>query len=470
MKREPKCNRKKARYARLPEHLQHINLNAAGIDVGSGSVFAAVPQGRDVETVREFPCYTADLHRLADWLVECQIDTVVMESTGVYWIPVFELLESRGFAVQLVNARHVKNVPGRKTDVLDCQWLQQLHTYGLLQGSFRPPELVCALRAYLRQRANLVRYASAHIQHMQKALIQMNLLLHNVVSDLTGTTGMRIMKAILAGERDPVALANLRDPRCKNSVETIRRSLEGHYRDEHLFTLQQAVDLYEVYQTRIAECDRQIEHHLQRFEVKTDDSAPQPPQPGKKQKNTPGFELHAHLFRITGVDLTRIDGLDAHSILKLVSETGIDMTPWRTEKHFTSWLGLCPGNKVSGGKNLSGKTKPAVNRAASVFRLAAHGLHNSKSALGAYLRRQKARLGAPKAITATAHKLARIYYRMLKFGTAYVDAGQDYYEEQYRKRVVHNLSRKAHAMGLTLVPIESQHPDSAVPQTQCATA
>jgi transposase len=467
MKREPKCNRKKARYARLPEHLQHINLNAAGIDVGSGAVFAAVPQGRDVETVREFPCYTADLHRLADWLVECQIDTVVMESTGVYWIPVFELLESRGFAVQLVNARHVKNVPGRKTDVLDCQWLQQLHTYGLLQGSFRPPELVCALRAYLRQRANLVRYASAHIQHMQKALTQMNLLLHNVVSDLTGATGMRIMKAILAGERDPVALANLRDPRCKNSVETIRRSLEGHYRDEHLFTLQQAVDLYEVYQTRIAECDRQIEHHLQRFEVKTDDSAPQP---GKKQKNTPGFELHAHLLRITGVDLTRIDGLDAHSILKLVSETGIDMTPWRTEKHFTSWLGLCPGNKVSGGKSLSGKTKPAVNRAASVFRLAAHGLHNSKSALGAYLRRQKARLGAPKAITATAHKLARIYYRMLKSGTAYADAGQDYYEEQYRKRVVHNLSRKAHAMGLTLVPIESQHPDSAVPQTQCATA
>lgn len=469
MKRKSKRKSNKVHQLDLPKHLQHVNLNAAGIDVGAASLFAAVPEGRDVKTVREFSSYTADLHRLADWLTECQIDTVVMESTGVYWIPVFELLESRGFEVKLVNARHVKNVPGRKTDVLDCQWLQQLHTYGLLEGSFRPPEMVCALRAYLRQRANLVRYGGVHIQHMQKALTQMNLLLHNVVSDITGLTGMRIIKAILSGERNPAALATLRHPRCKNSVETIRRSLEGHYRDEHLFALQQAVELYEIYQTRIAQCDQQIERQLLRFQAKADKSAPTPPGAQQTPKNAPSFDLHSHLFRITGVDLTRIDGLDTHSVVKLISETGIDMTPWTTEKHFTSWLGLCPGNKVSGGKSLSGKSKPVVNRAACVFRLAAHSLHNSKSALGAYLRRQKARLGTPKAITATAHKIARLYYRMLKHGTDYVDAGQDYYEQQYKRRVINNLHRKARAMGYTLIPIEPLHPQPVRPQNQSVT-
>ncbi len=437
---------------KLPKHLKHINLHAAGIDVGSRSHFVAVPEGATEDPVREFSSFTDDLHLMADWLIACDITTVAMESTGIYWIPVFEILENHGLDVKLVNARHVKNVPGRKSDVLDCQWLQQLHSYGLLAGAFRPAEQICTLRAYVRQRMNLVRYAASHIQHMQKALAQMNLQLANVVSDITGMTGMRIINAILNGERDPLVLARMRDPRCKNSTETIARSLFGNYRPEHLFSLKQAVDLYAFYQRQIDECDHQILAQLSSFDA--DDS-------GSDPKSELPVTIGEALQQMTGVDLTRIDGIDNNSALKIIAEIGTDMSRWKSAKHFASWLGLCPGTKISGGKVLSSKTKLVANRAAMTFRMAAFTLFRSKSALGAYLRRQRSRLGAPKAITATAHKLARLVYAMLKYGTDYVDAGQEYYEERYRTRVVQNLKRKARELGFELIEISGLEPKTA---------
>ena len=437
----------------LPKHLQCLNLNAAGIDIGSKSHFVAVPVGTDDEPVREFECFTADLHRLADWLISCGVTTVAMESTGTYWIPVFEILESRDLEVKLVNARHVKNVPGRKTDVLDCQWLLQLHTYGLLSGAFRPPEQICALRAIIRHRMNQVRYSSAHIQHMQKALIQMNLLLHNVVSDITGVTGMRIIKAILDGERDSRVLAGLRDKRCKNSIDTISKSLEGNYRHEHLFSLKQAVDTFEFYQGQITDCDREIENLLSGFDSATRSLPLQPSDDtsSKPRRIEKTFNLQNELNRVSGVDLTKIDGIDSITALKVISEIGLDMDRWKSEKHFASWLGLSPGSKISGGKRLSGKTKPVVNRAAMALRMAASSLYKSSCALGAYYRRMKSRLGAPKAITATAHKLARMVYSMLKNGTSYTDVGQDYYEQTYKTRVIKNLKKRAQQLGYELI-------------------
>jgi len=434
------------RSAKLPKHLLHLNQHAAGIDVGSRSHFVAVPDGTDEQSVREFLTFTDDLERLAEWLISCGVTTVAMESTGIYWIPVFEILEYHGLEVRLVNARHVKNVPGRKSDVLDCQWLQQLHTYGLLRGAFRPADQVCTLRAYVRQRSTLVRSASAHIQRMQKALAQMNLQLHNVVTDITGVTGMSIIKAILAGERNPHVLAALRDKRCKNSEETIARSLHGNYRPEHLFSLQQAVELYEFYQQKIADCDQQILAQLRQFDS-PDDGDPD---------SKPPRSMEEALQRMSGTDLSSINGINTNSALKIIAEIGIDMSRWKTVKHFTSWLGLCPGSKISGGKILSSATKPVANRAAAALRMAAMTLFNSKSALGAYFRRQRSRLGAPKAITATAHKLARLIYNMLKYGSAFVDSGQEQYEERYRSRVLQGLKRKAQELGYKLISIHEE--------------
>jgi transposase len=441
----------------LEDQIKQINFNAAGIDVGSRSHFVAVPPGRDEVSVKEFLSFTADLERLADWLEQCSVETVVMESTGVYWIALFELLESRGFEVLLVNAHHVHNVPGRKTDVMDCQWLQQLHTYGLLAGSFRPEQSICTLRAYLRQRETLVRYAAAHIQHMQKALNQMNLQLHHVVNDITGVTGLKIIRAILDGERDPVILAKHRNPGCKNATETLAKALHGNWREEHLFALRQAVELFDLYQQKIQACDQAIEQLLNRFEKHTDQAPPKPTRTQKASRNTPKFDLHNLLYRITGVDLSRIDALNPHTLLKIIAETGIDMSRWPSAKHFASWLGLSPGNKISGGKRLGGRTTPSANRAAGAFRLAARSLYASQSALGGFFRRQKARLGSPKAITATAHKLARIFYSMLKNQTVYDDPGADAYEQRYRQRVLHNLKQRAAKLGFDLV--ERHHDD-----------
>jgi transposase len=435
--------------------LQMIQPHAAGIDVGAGSHFVAVPPGSDPDgqDVCEFEGFTCGLRRVAEWLRRCGVVTVAMESTGVYWIPLFELLEAEGFEVMLVDARHVKNVPGRKSDVRDCRWLQQLHSYGLLSAAFRPPEQVCVLRSYLRQRGMLVQHASAHIQHMQKALTQMNVKLPQVVGDISGVTGLKIIRAILGGERDAQKLAQMRDPRCKHTAAEIAKALEGNYRTEHVFALQQAVDLYDTYQRKIAECDVQLEGHLKTFathDAGTPPSAP-PPAPRKAQGNAPHFDLRGALCRILGVDLTAVDGLDAYTITKVIGETGTDMSAWRTEKHFTSWLGLCPANKITGGKVLSSRTKPCANRAAAALRIAAQTLYRSQSALGAFLRRMKMRLGPQAAITATAHKLARIIYSLLTHGGQYQDSGAAAYEARYQERVVKNLERKAKQLGYCLV-------------------
>ena len=437
----------------LPKQLRHINLNAAGIDIGSERHMVAVPEGRDTVSVREFGTFTADLQALADWLQQCGVTTVAMESTGVYWIPLFELLERRGFEVKLVDARHVKNVSGRKSDVLDCQWIQQLHTYGLLTAAFRPPDDVCVLRSYLRQREMLIQTASMHIQHMQKALQQMNLLLHNVVSDITGVTGMKIIKAILAGERDPRVLARNRDGRCQHTSATIAKSLVGNYREEHLFALQQAVDLYETYQTKIADCDQAIIKHVEKQPNISDDGPPPAEKRTQRQvRIRNGVDVRELLFKKSGVDLFAIPGLAADTLLTLASEVGFDMSSWKTEKHFTSWLGLCPGTKISGGKVLDKKAKRNPNRATQAFRMAATTQARSKTALGAFYRRIKSRTGGKQAVTATAHKIARIYYALLTQGTSYVELGQQAYELKYKERRIDHLKTQAKSLGFQLVP------------------
>ena len=430
--------------------LSLMHPNAAGVDIGSASHYVAVPPDRDDEPVREFKSFTADLHQLADWLEACGVDTVAMESTGVYWIPLFELLDARGFTVLLVNARHVKNVSGRKSDVLDCQWLQQLMSYGLLRGAFRPADEVCALRSLSHQREMLLRSQARHVQHMQKALTQMNIQLANVISDIVGATGQKILRAIVEGERDGLTLATLKDARIKASSDEIAQSLQGSWRAEHLFSLKQALALFDFYGTQLAECDAAIEAQLQVLAAHTGT-----PQPGKKRsrnRNAPKFDLRTQLFKMCGVDLTRIDGIDVTTALVVVSEIGADMSRFPTVKHFTSWLGLCPGTKITGGKLLSGKTKRCANRAAQALKLAAAALRSSKSALGAYFRRMCSHMDKPKAVTAAAHKLARLIYTLLTKGEEYTDQGQDYFEERYRERVIRQITLRAAKLGLSVVP------------------
>lgn len=436
--------------SRQPLSLTHPN--AAGIDIGSASHFVAVPPDRDDQPVREFASFTADLHRLADWLDACGVDTVAMESTGVYWIALYELLERRGFTVLLVNARHVKNVSGRKSDVLDCQWLQQLMSYGLLRGAFRPSEAVCALRSLSRQRQMLLRGQASHVQHMQKALAQMNIQLANVISDVVGATGQKILRAIVAGERDGQVLAAFKDVRIKASAAEIAKSLEGNWREEHLFALKQALALFDFYASQLAECDAAIHAQLQALAVHT--GAPQPGKKRSRARNVPKFDLRERMFAMCGVDLTRIDGIDVTTALVVLSEIGADMSKFATVKHFTSWLGLCPGTRITGGKLLSGKTRRCANRATQALRLAAAALRSSKSALGAYFRRMCSRMDKPKAITAAAHKLARLIYTMLTKGQEYTDQGQDYFEERYRERVIRQLSQRAAKLGLQVVAAE----------------
>lgn len=365
-------------------HLAQINENAAGIDLGSAEHWVCVPPLRDEKNVRRFGCFTPDLMAMADWLSQCGVTSVAMEATGVYWIPVFQILETRGFEVKLVNAHHLKTVPGRKTDVKDCQWLQQLHTYGLLSGSFRPEDQVCILRSYIRQRECLIKSAGTHLQRMQKALIQMNLHLHQVISDISGLTGMTIIKAIVAGERDPQKLAALKDPRIKSSTTDIAKALTGDYRPEHLFVLNQELTLYEVYQQQIAAIDKEIEKCLNTFETKVQDEPPTSKRKRRKKPvgNNPNFDLRKYLYHISGLDFTLIDGLDVLTVQTILSEVGLDPKRFPTVKHFTSWLGLCPGQKITGGKVKSSQTRRVVNRAASAFRMAAFSLTQSRSALG----------------------------------------------------------------------------------------
>jgi transposase len=439
--------------------LRQLKLDAAGIDIGSQEHYVAVPADRDPEPVRTFGSFTPDLHEMAAWLKQCHIKTVAMESTGVYWIPVFQILESHGFEVLLVNPRYAKNVSGRPTDVGDAQWLQQLHTYGLLPASFRPDDAICVLRSYWRQRADLIQCASRHVLHMQKALTQMNVSLHLAISDITGVTGLRILREILEGERDPKKLAELRDPRVKCSGETLVKALTGDYRAEHLFALKQALDLYLVYQDKVADCDRQIAGHMATFESKlAPDAPPMPPSTKHKikpRRNEPKFDLRGELHRIAGVDLTQIDGLDVSTIQTVIAEIGTDMSRFPTEKHLGSWLGLSPHPQVTGGKVVSSRTRKVVNAAADALRMAAQALNKSNSALGAFYRRLRARIGPAKANTATAYKLARLIYRGIKYGQTYIDEGARYYDERYRKHILANLAHRAKQMGCTLVENET---------------
>jgi transposase len=442
--------RKKAAAA-APLHITYPD--AAGIDIGANSHFVAVPLDRDSEPVREFAAFTEDLRQLVQWLRDCRITAVAMESTGVYWIPLYEILDEAGFEVHLVNARHAKAVPGRKSDVLDCQWLQQLMTFGLLRGGFRPAEEVCALRAVWRHRDMLLSYQSRHVQHLQKALTQMNVQLHHVISDIMGVTGQAIVRAIVEGERDAQVLAGLRDRRIRAEEDQIVRSLQGNWRAEHLFSLKQALALYDAYATQIADCDAEVQRLLNAMKVhEVPEGGLGAPPRGGPPKNAPRFDARTALFEVGGVDLTRIPGIEASSALKIISEIGTDLSRFPSVKHFTSWLGLCPGTKISGGKALSGKIKKSANRAAQALRMAAQSLRKSQSALGAYHRRLCSRMDRAKAITATAHKLARLVYFMLTRGQAYVDAGQQHYEQRYQQQVVHYLAKRAQSLGFQLVP------------------
>jgi transposase len=433
-----------------------LNVNAAGLDIGSAEIWVAVPADRDPQPVRTFGTFTPDLRALADWLKDCRIQTVVMESTGVYWIPVYELLDAQGFHVSVVNARHVKNVPGRKTDEKDCQWLQRLHTYGLLSASFRPDAEIVALRAYLRHRASLLEHRAAHIQHMQKALHQMNVQLTQVLSDITGETGLAILRKIVAGDRDPVALAQLRDPRCQHSTDEIAKALTGNYRPEHVFALKQALALYDFYTAQVRECDGEIERQFSGMKPRHDDENLPPLDPTDKRdshsKNAPSYDARTLLYQLVGVDLVAISGLNESTVQTIVSETGTDMSKWPTVKHFCAWLGLAPHHDISGGKVLRSRVLKTHNRAGQAFRLAAQSASRSpRTAYGAFYRRVCGRLGPAQAIVATAHKIARAFYHMLKHRVPFRDLSAEEYEQRARKREIANLRKKAKRLGITLV-------------------
>jgi len=435
--------------------LEVVHPHAAGVDIGNESHYVAVPPTRDSQPVRHFGCTTVELKALAEWLKQCGIQTVAMQSTGVYWIAVYDILETAGLDVYLVNARDTKNLPGRKSDVQESQWLMKLHTYGLLRNSFRPSQEIRTMRTYWRQRNDLIRAAVSHIQRIQKALTQMNVQLGNVLSDVSGVTGQAILKAILAGERDPHKLAALRDPRVKASEEQIARYLEGNWQEDLLFVLKQEQEAYEFCQQQIAECDRQLEQYLRQREDRSQGaSPPQEMRKGRlvrKKGNKPVFALRAELFRITGTDLTQVDGIDVVTAATILSEAGWDMSKWEDEHHFVSWLRLCPDNRISGNKVLGKGRLPTNNRASIALRMAASTLRVSNTYLGAQFRRFRTKLGAPVAIKAMAAKLARLVYRMLRYGMKYVDQGANIYEAQHRQRQIGQLKWNAAKLGFRVV-------------------
>ena len=438
--------------------LEVVHPDAAGIDIGNESHYVAVPPSRDNQPVRRFGCTTGELKAMAAWLKQCAIQTVAMQSTGVYWVAVYDILEQAGLEVYLVNARDTKNLPGRKSDVQESQWLMKLHTYGLLRNSFRPSQEIRVMRTYWRQRNDLVQSAGRHILRTQKVLTQMNLQLANVLTDISGATGQAIIKAILAGEHDPHNLAEFRDPRVKASKEEIAQSLEGNWQEDLLFVLKQEHEGYEFCQKQMAECDRQLQQYLQRREDRSH-SAPLPEEKRegrlrkKKQGNTPQFDLREGLFRMTGTDLTRVDGIDVLTATTVISETGYDMSKWQTENHFVSWLRLRPDNRISGEKIIGKGRLPTNNRATVALKMAATTLRKSNTYLGAQFRRLRTKLGAPSAIKAMAAKLARLIYRMLRYGKKYIDQGAAFYQLKHRELQVHQLKRKAASLGYQVTPI-----------------
>jgi len=436
--------------------------DAAGIDIGAREIYVAVPADRDEHPVRKCETFTGDLHQMAEWLVRCGVTTAAMESTGVYWIPVYDVLEQHGIKPCLVNPRNMKNVPGKRTDFHECQWIQYLHSIGLLHSAFRPDGDVCAVRSLMRHRNDLVEMASQHVQHMQKALTQMNVQFQHVISDITGVTGLAILDAIVAGERDPAVLAKLRDPRIKASEETIRKSLEGNWRAEHILVLKQRLSLYRSYLDQINDCDKEIERLLAAFDPKVDPE--QKPMPAdrkqkqrrrKKKSGSPDFDMRTEAYKLFGVDLTQIPGL-MMLVLTLFSEVGRDMSRWPTAAHFVSWLGLCPDNDISGGKVLWRGARRTKNRAGTLFRLAAYALHHDQSPIGDYLRRMKAKLGPAAATTATAHKIAIIFYTMVKKQVEYDASLWAQRDAMREKRLEARLHKQAAQRGYKLVPMEDK--------------
>jgi transposase len=437
------------------EQLDVVHPNAAGIDIGSETHYVAVSDDRDDQPVRTFGCFTSDLEEMASWLKKCRITSIAMESTGVYWVPAYQILTQHGFDVQLVDAHHARNVPGRKTDVWDCRWLRKLHTFGLLRGCFLPSADVQEVRTYWRHRANLVESCSQQSQRIQKALEQMNLQLHKALSDIMGLSGLRIIRAILAGERDTRKLAAMCDRRVKASEETIVKALTGNYRSEHLFTLQQALAMYDFLHQQMQDCDIRIKECLSRFQDKNPpDDPPSPPQDEKRinrRRNDPYVDMRSECARILGVDITQIEAIDTLTAMCVVSECGSDLSAFPSEKHFASWIGLCPNHRITGGKVRSNRTRKVKSRLARALRIAAQSLCRSQSALGAFLRRVAARHGMPQAITATAHKLARLIYNLIKHGHEYVRKSQEDYEKQYQERRLHLIQKHARLLGYSLV-------------------
>jgi transposase len=454
----PKRPRVSRSQSKIIGHFDLVNPNAAGIDAGSKGHLVSVPEDRCTEHVRTFETFTKDLQALADWLVECGITTVAIEATGVYWVPLYEVLEQRGLNPKLIDSRSLGR-RNKKTDVVDCQRIRQLHMYGLLDAAFRPPAEILALRAMMRQRRMLIESSAQHIQHIQKALDLMNVKLHLVLSDIMGVSGLRIMRAILDGKRSPSELAALRDPACRGSEEMFVSALTGNYRPEHLFALKQAIELFDFHQKLIAECDLQIESQLKAFDTRA--TPPPTSTPAKKRprrKNQLHFDARTLLHQLAGVDLSAIDGLETPTVLTILSETGTDLSPWRSGKHWAAWLNLAPNNRITGGKPIRKKAiviRP--NRAAQAFRLAAQTLERAQCALGSFFRRIRSRHGRPAAIKATAHKLALIFYAMLRNQTEYCDPGVDYYERRYRQNMLKSLSQRALDLGYQLIPMQEVH-------------
>ncbi|SRR5579884_1401674 len=443
-------SRKRTRLQSVTES-PRVRPDAAGIDISPEMIYVAVDPQKDAPAVRRYGTVTAELYRIANWLKACGVRTVAMESTGVYWIPLYQVLEERDFEVYLVNAQHYKNVPGRKTDVGDAAWLQYLHAVGLLAGSFRPAQEICAFRTVMRHRGELVQAASKEIQHMQKALDQMNVQIHRVLSDLTGVSGLAIVDAILGGERDGRKLAALRHGGVKASEESIVAALQGDYRAEHLFTLKQSLESYRHYQKLIAECDRQLRGMLNAIEGKSGEG--EPPVSGKKFRKAGDEELRQKFYRVFGVDLTAVPSVNVGTVEVLLAEVGPDLRRFRSAGAFASWLALCPGNEITGGKVISSRTRKVRSRLAGALRMAAESLHRNESHLGRFYRRMKAKLGAPAAITAAAHKLARILYTLIRNQVEYDESQFAKIEQRHNEKQHQNLIKRARMMGYTLVPL-----------------
>jgi transposase len=435
-----------------------MNPDAAGIDVHSNMHMVCVPADREADPVRQFGANTADLQEIVAWLKKCRVKTVALESTGVYWIPLFELLESEGFEVSLVEPGQLSRCGARpKTDVLDAQWIQRLHSYGLLRASFRPPDSVLALRAYWRQRQMQVRYAASHVQHMQKALEQMNVKLTEVVSDITGVTGMSIIEAILHGQRDPVKLARLRDERCRHSADEIALALEGTWRTEHLFELRQAHELYRFHHRQITECDQQVQAELATFANRAAEKTHTGNQrKRRRRRNDVRFDATGPLFRALGVDLTLIEGIDVGTALVILAEIGVDVSRFPTEKHFASWLRLCPPQDQSNQTKRRRGHRKSTHRVTIALRMAARSVGKTMTPLGMFYRRIRSRIGGLGAVKATAHKLACLVYRMLKYGEEYVTQSMEEYQAKMNDNVLKALRRKAAAMGFELSPLPTR--------------